>query len=149
MDHSVFFLLLLLTAIPGTLSQLAAARAPPGPTNVHGSNARGLLKSTSSANHLYGQLNNSDNIITIFAPSDSSFSSLKAGTLNTLTDEQQVELVQFHVIPSYVSSSNFQTISNPLRTQAGDSAEAHFLLNITTSGNTVNITSGVTNTIRP
>ncbi|CAN6993596.1 unnamed protein product [Brassica oleracea var. botrytis] len=127
MDHSVFFLLLLLTAIPGTLSQLAAARAPPGPTN----------------------LNNSDNIITIFAPSDSSFSSLKAGTLNTLTDEQQVELVQFHVIPSYVSSSNFQTISNPLRTQAGDSAEAHFPLNITTSGNTVNITSSVTNTIRP
>nr|VDD20483.1 unnamed protein product [Brassica oleracea] len=128
MEHSVFFLLLLLlTAIPGTLSQLAAARAPPGPTN----------------------LNNSYNIITIFAPSDSSFSSLKAGTLNTLTDEQQVELVQFHVIPSYVSSSNFQTISNPLRTQAGDSAEGHFPLNITTSGNTVNITSGVTNTIRP
>ncbi|CAN6849214.1 unnamed protein product [Brassica oleracea] len=46
-----------------------------------------LLKSTGVANHLYGQLNNSDNIITIFAPSDSSFSSLKAGTLNTLTDE--------------------------------------------------------------
>ncbi|KAH0896253.1 hypothetical protein HID58_045821 [Brassica napus] len=100
-----------------------------------------LLKLTGVANHLYGQLNNSYNIITIFAPSDSSFSSLKAGTLNTLTDEQQVELVQFHVIPSYVSSSNFQTISNPLRTQAGDSAEGHFPLNITTSGNTVNITS--------
>ncbi|CAN6993675.1 unnamed protein product, partial [Brassica oleracea var. botrytis] len=48
-----------------------------------------------------------------------------------------------------LSSSNFQTISNPLRTQAGDSAEGHFPLNITTSGNTVNITSGVTNTIRP
>ncbi|KAF3536970.1 hypothetical protein F2Q69_00019227 [Brassica cretica] len=147
MEHSVFLLLLLLTAIPGTLSQLAAARAPPGPTNF--AVFIRLLKSTGVANHLYGQLNNSDNIITIFAPSDSSFSSLKAGTLNTLIDEQQVELVQFHVIPSYVSSSNFQTISNPLRTQAGDSAEGHFPLNITTSGNTVNITSGVTNTIRP
>ncbi|KAH0888668.1 hypothetical protein HID58_051097 [Brassica napus] len=129
MEHSPFFLLLstvllLLTATPGTHSQPAAAPAPPGPTN----------------------LNNSDNGITIFAPSDSSFSSLKAGTLNSLSDEQQVELVQFHVVPSYVSSSNFQTISNPLRTQAGDSADGHFPLNITTSGNTVNITSGVTNT---
>ncbi|KAL0673167.1 hypothetical protein Bca4012_001148 [Brassica carinata] len=159
MEHSPFFLLLstvllLLTATPGTHSQPAAAPAPPGPTNVTKILEKAgqftifirLLKSTGVANQLYGQLNNSDNGITIFAPSDSSFSSLKAGTLNSLSDEQQVELVQFHVVPSYVSSSNFQTISNPLRTQAGDSADGHFPLNITTSGNTVNITSGVTNT---
>ncbi|KAF8050740.1 hypothetical protein N665_1893s0007 [Sinapis alba] len=161
MEHSPFFLLLstvllllLLTATPGAHSQPAAAPAPPGPTNVTKILEKAgqftvfirLLKSTGVASQLYGQLNNSDNGITIFAPSDSSFSSLKAGTLNSLTDEQQVELVQFHVIPSYVSSSNFQTISNPLRTQAGDSADGHFPLNITTSGNTVNITSGVTNT---
>ncbi|CAN6806468.1 unnamed protein product [Brassica oleracea] len=159
MEHSPFLLLLstvllLLTATPGTHSQPAAAPAPPGPTNVTKILEKAgqftvfirLLKSTGVANQLYGQLNNSDNGITIFAPSDSSFSSLKAGTLNSLSDEQQVELIQFHVVPSYVSSSNFQTISNPLRTQAGDSAEGHFPLNITTSGNTVNITSGVTNT---
>ncbi|XP_010483697.1 PREDICTED: fasciclin-like arabinogalactan protein 12 [Camelina sativa] len=149
-------LLLLLTTAPGTLSQSspAAAPAPAGPTNVTKILEKAgqftvfirLLKSTGVANQLLGQLNNSDNGITIFAPSDSSFSSLKAGTLNSLNDEQQVELIQFHVIPSYVSSSNFQTISNPLRTQAGDSAEGHFPLNITTSGNTVNITTGVTNT---
>ncbi|CAA7025010.1 unnamed protein product [Microthlaspi erraticum] len=158
MEHALMILLstvlLLLTAAPGTLSQPAAAPAPPGPTNVTKILEKGgqftvfirLLKSTGVASQLYGQLNNSDNGITIFAPSDSSFSGLKAGTLNSLTDEQQVELIQFHVIPTYVSSTNFQTISNPLRTQAGDSAEGHFPLNVTTSGNSVNITSGVTNT---
>lgn len=161
MEHSLIILLsctvlLLLTATPGTRSQPspAVAPAPPGPTNVTKILEKAgqftvfirLLKATGVANQLYGQLNNSDNGITIFAPGDSSFSGLKAGTLNSLTDEQQVELVQFHVIPTYVSSSNFQTISNPLRTQAGDSAEGHFPLNVTTSGNTVNITTGVTNT---
>jgi uncharacterized surface protein with fasciclin (FAS1) repeats len=160
MEHSLiillFTVLLLLTTTPGILSQPspAVAPAPPGPTNVTKILEKAgqftvfirLLKSTGVANQLYGQLNNSDNGITIFAPSDSSFTGLKAGTLNSLTDEQQVELIQFHVIPSYVSSSNFQTISNPLRTQAGDSADGHFPLNVTTSGNTVNITSGVTNT---
>ncbi|VVB16735.1 unnamed protein product [Arabis nemorensis] len=161
MEHSLNILLsgtvlLLLTTIPGIRSQSspAAAPAPPGPTNVTKILEKAgqftvfirLLKATGVANQLYGQLNNSDNGITIFAPSDSSFSGLKAGTLNSLTDEQQVELVQFHVIPTYVSSSNFQTISNPLRTQAGDSADGHFPLNVTTSGNTVNITTGVTNT---
>ncbi|CAN8252642.1 unnamed protein product [Cochlearia groenlandica] len=156
MEHSLTVLLLLLAAAstPGTLSQPAAAPSPQGPTNVTKILEKSnqftifirLLKSTGVANQLYGQLNNSDNGITVFAPTDSSFTGLKAGTLNSLTDEQQVELIQFHVIPTYVSSSNFQTISNPLRTQAGDSADGHFPLNVTTSGNTVNITSGVTNT---
>ncbi|KAF2614670.1 hypothetical protein F2Q70_00007760 [Brassica cretica] len=108
MEHSPFFLLLstvllLLTATPGTHSQPAAAPAPPGPTNVTKILEKAgqftvfirLLKSTGVANQLYGQLNNSDNGITIFAPSDSSFSSLKAGTLNSLSDEQQVELIHW------------------------------------------------------
>ncbi|KAJ6316310.1 hypothetical protein OIU78_019570 [Salix suchowensis] len=38
--------------------------------------------------------------------------------------------------------SNFQTVSNPLRTQAGNSADGEFPLNVTTSGNQVNITTG-------
>ncbi|XP_010535593.1 PREDICTED: fasciclin-like arabinogalactan protein 12 [Tarenaya hassleriana] len=149
-------LLLLLASVTGTLAQSApaAAPAPPGPTNVTKILEKAgqftvfirLLKATGVANQLYGQLNNSDNGITIFAPSDSAFSVLKSGTLNSLTDEQQTELVQFHVIPTFISSSNFQTVSNPLRTQAGDSADGHFPLNVTTNGSSVNITSGLTNT---
>ena len=34
-------------------------------------------------------------------------------------------------------------MSNPLRTQAGDSSNGQFPLNVTTSGNQVNITTGV------
>lgn len=91
------------------------------------------------------QLNNSNQGLTIFAPPDNAFSSLKAGTLNSLTDQQKVQLIQFHVVPSFLSTSQFQTISNPVRTQAGGGTNDLFPLNITTSGNSVNITTGVVN----
>ncbi|GAV66380.1 Fasciclin domain-containing protein [Cephalotus follicularis] len=104
------------------------------------------MQQTSVDTQLYNQLNNSNNGITIFAPSDNAFSSLKPGTLNSLTDQQKVELIQFHVIPQHLSMSTFQTASNPLRTNAGDSADWLFPLNVTTSGNSVNITTGLTNT---
>ncbi|XP_041998526.1 fasciclin-like arabinogalactan protein 12 [Salvia splendens] len=87
------------------------------------------------------QLNSSKQGVTLFAPTDSSFSDLKAGTLNSFTDEQKVELMQFHILPSVFSISQFQTSSNPIRTQAGGS----YPLNVTVSANQVNITTGVTN----
>ncbi|GMI97354.1 hypothetical protein HRI_003404700 [Hibiscus trionum] len=157
------FLILLVFHCSTTLAQgpaaapatpVAAAPAPSGPTNVTKILEKAgqftlfirLLKTTQVADQLLGQLNNSNNGMTIFAPTDNAFSSLKSGTLNSLSDEQKVELVQFHIIPTYLSSSQFQTISNPLRTQAGDSGDGKFPLNVTTSGNSVNITSGLTNT---
>ncbi|KAL1545852.1 Fasciclin-like arabinogalactan protein 11 [Salvia divinorum] len=82
--------------------------------------------------------------VTLFAPTDSSFSDLKPRTLNSFTDEQKVELLQFHVLPSVFSTSQFQTASNPMRTQAG-SSQGSYTLNVTVSGNQVNITTGVTN----
>ncbi|PHU19994.1 Fasciclin-like arabinogalactan protein 11 [Capsicum chinense] len=36
-----------------------------------------------------------------------------------------------------------KTISNPLRTQAGDASANDFPLNVTTSGNQVNVSTGV------
>jgi uncharacterized surface protein with fasciclin (FAS1) repeats len=58
--------------------------------------------------------------LTILAPDDTSFSGLKAGFLNSLSDGQKLELLQFCVISDYVSSSNFNTLTNPIRTLAGD-----------------------------
>ena len=55
-------------------------------------------------------------------------------------------MVQFHIVPSFLSISQFQTVSNPVSTQAGGSNSGDFSLNITTSGNQVNMTSGFTNT---
>ncbi|XP_058199741.1 fasciclin-like arabinogalactan protein 12 [Rhododendron vialii] len=105
-----------------------------------------LLATTQVANQINSQLNDSSNEMTIFAPSDSAFSSLQAGTLNSLSDQEKSELVQFHMIPTFLSISQFQTVSNPLRTQAGDTRAWKFPLNVTTSGSQVNITTGIDNT---
>ncbi|KAF2300580.1 hypothetical protein GH714_014147 [Hevea brasiliensis] len=76
--------------------------------------------------------------------SDGAFSGLKGGTLNSLTDGDKIELVKFHIVPTFISTSQFQTVSNPVRTLAG--AGNRFALNVTTAGNLVNITTGLTNT---
>ncbi|XVF47147.1 hypothetical protein PTKIN_Ptkin03bG0086100 [Pterospermum kingtungense] len=155
LTFTLSFLLLFFLHCSITLAQAPAlAPAPPGPTNVTKILEKAgqftlfirLMKSTQVANQLLGQLNDSNNGITIFAPTDNAFSSLKSGTLNGLSDEQKAALVQFHIVPTYLSTSQFQTVSNPLRTQAGDSGDGKFPLNVTTSGNTVNITTGLTNT---
>ena len=95
------------------------------------------------ADQINTQLNNSNQGLTVFAPTDNAFSTLKAGTLNSLTDQQKVQLIQFHVVPNFLSISQFQTVSNPLRTQAGNSNNGEFPLNVTTSGNQVNVSTGI------
>uniref|UniRef100_A0A7N2KNJ0 FAS1 domain-containing protein n=1 Tax=Quercus lobata TaxID=97700 RepID=A0A7N2KNJ0_QUELO len=87
-----------------------------------------LLKSTGVSDQLYGQLNNSNNGFTIFAPTDAAFSSLKAGTINSLSDLQKTQLVQFHILNTVVTLSNFQTLSNPVPTEAGDTSAVEKVL---------------------
>ncbi|CAK9175778.1 unnamed protein product, partial [Ilex paraguariensis] len=132
----------------------ALAPAPSGtPTNVTAilEKARGysifikLLKSTEVDSHIYSQLNNSNVGLTIFAPADSAFSGLKSGTLNAFSAGQQTQLTQFHIIPSFISFSQFQTVTNPLSTEAGGNKDNEFPINITTSGSQVNITTGIVN----
>ncbi|KAL7618358.1 hypothetical protein Lser_V15G02517 [Lactuca serriola] len=156
MSSSFLFLLLLIlhSTTTTTYSQTtASAPAPPGPANItkileKASQYTILLRlfhMTQVGDQINTQLNNSDQGITVFAPTDNAFSGLKTGSLNSLSDQEKVELVQFHVIPTFLSTLQFQTISNPLRTQAGDSTYYEFPLNITTSGNQVNISTGVVN----
>lgn len=103
-----------------------------------------LLRSTKVGEQINNQLGNSNSELTIFAPTDNAFSSLKTGTLNGLSDQQKVQLLQFHLVPSFISITNFQTLSNPVQTQAADTYE--YPLNITTNGNQVNISTGIVNT---
>ncbi|KAI3676943.1 hypothetical protein L1987_86559 [Smallanthus sonchifolius] len=135
-----------------TLSQPAAPPpAPPGPTNITKILEKSgqytvllrLFRMTKLSNQINTQLNNSNQGMTVFAPTDNAFSALKPGSMNSLSDQQKVELVQFHVVPMFLSTAQFQTVSNPLRTQAGDTTPYNFPLNITTSGNQVNISTGV------
>ncbi|XP_022766149.1 fasciclin-like arabinogalactan protein 11 [Durio zibethinus] len=106
-----------------------------------------LLKATQVADQINNQLSTPDpnDGLTIFAPSDNAFSGLKPGTLNSLSDQEKLQLVQFHILPTLISTSQFQTVSNPLRTQAGDVKGGKFPLNVTALGNQVNITTGVVN----
>ncbi|XP_027342637.1 fasciclin-like arabinogalactan protein 12 [Abrus precatorius] len=103
-----------------------------------------LLTTTQVATQINAQLLNSNNGLTLFAPNDNAFSSLKPGFLNSLNDQQKNEMIQFHELPTFVSISNFDTLSNPVRTQAGDDSD-RLALNITSSGNQVNLTTGVVN----
>ncbi|TMW83376.1 hypothetical protein EJD97_001893 [Solanum chilense] len=129
----------------------ASAPAPSGPTNITKILEKAgqfttfirLLGTTQAGDQINTQLNNSKQGMTVFAPTDNAFSSLKAGTLNSLSSQEQVQLVQFHVLPSFISVSQFQTVSNPLRTQAGDTSPGDFPLNVTTSGNQVNVSTGI------
>ncbi|WOK95665.1 hypothetical protein Cni_G04372 [Canna indica] len=147
---------LLLLAAPLASSQpTAAAPAPAGPLNLTAILVKGgqytafirLLQQTRVDEQINSQLNNSFNGLTVFAPTDNAFSGLKPGTLNSLTDQEQVQLVLYHVLPRFYSLTTFQTASNPLPTQASGKTGV-FTVNVTTSTNSnqANVTSGLVNT---
>ncbi|KAK4583295.1 hypothetical protein RGQ29_026186 [Quercus rubra] len=131
----------------------AASPPPPssGPTDIiailkkagHFTTLVRLLKNTELAEQINAQVKKSSPGLTLFAPTDNAFSDLKLGTLNTLTDKQQLQLVQFHIIPAFYSTLQFQTATNPVHTLAGDSNRGKFPLNVTSSESQVNITTGV------
>jgi uncharacterized surface protein with fasciclin (FAS1) repeats len=149
---NLLFSLLLLILNPAS-AQTAAAPGPAGPPNITAILTKGgqyttllrLMTSTQVANQINNQLNNSNSGLTIFAPTDNAFNSLPAGTLNSLTDQEKVSLIQFHVVPNFMSVTQFETVSNPLRTQAGNSENGEYPLNVTAANNQVNISTGVVN----
>ncbi|XP_040381591.1 fasciclin-like arabinogalactan protein 11 [Oryza brachyantha] len=131
----------------------APAATPSGPPNVTAILEKGgqyttfirLMKETQQDTQLNSQLNNSfnGNGYTVFAPTDNAFNNLKPGTLNGLTQQQQVSLVQGHVLPQFYSMDSFQTASNPVRTQASGT-DGPYTLNITSTTNSqVNVSTGV------
>ncbi|KAG6752684.1 hypothetical protein POTOM_042719 [Populus tomentosa] len=93
-----------------------------------------LIKSTQEDIQVFSQLNDSRDGVTIFAPTDGAFSAIiKSGVLNSLSDHQKIELVQFHIIPRILTTANFQTVSNPITTLAGSGSR--FALNVITTEN--------------
>lgn len=156
MPYSTLSVLLLVFILHSTSTALAQAPAlspgPAAPPDIYKILTKAgqftvlirLLRSTQVGNQINSQISNSNSELTFFAPTDNAFSSLKTGTLNSLSDQQKVMLVQFHIIPSFISLTNFQTLSNPVQTQASNAFE--FPLNITTSGNQVNVSTGIVNT---
>ncbi|KAL6614766.1 hypothetical protein ACP70R_037036 [Stipagrostis hirtigluma subsp. patula] len=145
---------LAVAVVPAALAQAPApAATPSGPPNVTAVLEKGgqytmfmrLMKSTQQDTQLNSQLNNSfnGNGYTVFAPTDNAFNSLKPGTLNSLTQQEQVSLVQGHILPQFYTMESFQTASNPVRTQASG-RDGPYTLNITANANNqLNVSSGV------
>jgi len=106
-----------------------------------------LLQSTREAEQITNQLKgkSSNGGLTVFAPPDSAFSALPKGTLNSLSDQQKTSLVQFHVVSAVLAAAQLETVSNPLRTQAGDTGRGKYPLNLTADGTNVNVSTGVVN----
>jgi uncharacterized surface protein with fasciclin (FAS1) repeats len=57
-----------------------------------------LLKNSGVANQLNGELQKSNTGYTFFAPPDEAFSELRSGAINSLSDLQKVQLLQFHIL---------------------------------------------------
>lgn len=128
------------------------AAMPAGPPNVTAILVKGgqyttftrLMKETQQDTQLNSQLNNSfnGNGYTVFAPTDNAFNNLKPGTLNSLTQQQQVSLVQAHILPQYYTMESFQTASNPVRTQASGQKDP-ITVDIVATNNQVNVSTGL------
>ena len=146
------FATILLILTPQTLAQ-APAPAPSGPLNLTAILAKGgqfttfirLLSETQQDDQIQNQLNTTTEGFTVFAPTDNAFQNLKSGAINGLTDEEKVQIVQYHITPKFYTLTDLQTVSNPVRTQAsGD--DGPWGLNVTSLGNQVNISSGLVDT---
>lgn len=149
--------LILLTFIPlltlQIQAQTAPAPAPSGPINITAILEKAgqytflirLLNQTQQLTQIQTQLNSTSEGFTIFAPTDNAFQNLKSGAINDLSNEQQVQLILYHVIPKYLSLSDLLTVSNPVRTQASGK-EGSWGLKFTGQGNQVNVSTGVVTT---
>ncbi|KAJ1399777.1 FAS1 domain [Sesbania bispinosa] len=102
------------------------------------------MKTPQLINQLNSQLlTTKSGSITILAPDDRAFSELKASFLNSLSDGQKPKLLQFHVISDYVSSSNFDTLTNPVRKHTGAKPRK---VGVISYGGSVNISTREANT---
>ncbi|XP_062150905.1 fasciclin-like arabinogalactan protein 13 [Alnus glutinosa] len=144
--------LLLISPQTNAQTPSAPAPSPTGPANLTGILDKAgqyttfirLLNETQVGNQIQNQLNSSSEGVSVFAPTDNAFNNLKAGTINSLTDQQKVQLVLYHVTPKYYSLSDFQTVSNPVRTQAsGDSGVWGLNFTGNGNGNQVNVSTGI------
>nr|ABI95403.1 fasciclin-like protein FLA13 [Triticum aestivum] len=169
--RALILLAVVLAAVPAALSQKTTAPAPEAPETpdapAAGTTPKAaaapnvtavlekagqytkfirLMASTQQDTQLNAQANDSDTGFTVFAPTDNAFNSLKPGTLNSLSQQDQVTLVQAHIVPTFYSMESFETASNPVRTQASGT-DGPCTVNVTaTSNSAVNVSTGIVHT---
>ncbi|KAI8551533.1 hypothetical protein RHMOL_Rhmol06G0194100 [Rhododendron molle] len=149
-------LLLSLLLASQTLAQTPIAPAPsPGPINITEILVQAgqyntwihLLTVTQVGSQIDNQVNNSNQGMTVFCPTDNAFNNLPTGTLNNLTTQQQVQLVLYHVLPQYYTLADLLTVSNPARTQASGQDGEVFGLYFFGQNNEVNVSTLTVSTL--
>lgn len=105
-----------------------------------------LLEASELITTLQSQANDTEQGLTIFAPSDPAFSSLSKKTMANLTAEQKKSLLLAHCIPKFYTLADFQNYSNPANTMATGNNGGKYNLNITSKNGAVSVSSGYVNT---
>ncbi|KAJ6763960.1 FASCICLIN-LIKE ARABINOGALACTAN PROTEIN 6 [Salix purpurea] len=149
---SLFLLSLLLSLSLDAQAQTPAAPAPTpsGPVNFTAVLEKGgqfvtlirLLNKTQTLNQIDNQLNSSSEGMTVFAPTDNAFNNLKAGALNDLSQQEQVQLLQYHILAKFYTMSSLLLVSNPVPTQASG-PDGVWGLNFTGQSSQVNVSTGL------
>lgn len=101
-----------------------------------------LLEQSRVDTQLRAQLTDSYNGLTIVAPTDAAFDALKAGTLNGLSNQDQIQMMLYCVLPRFYSLSMLSTLNGKVNTQASGHT-GPYKYKITTSGSNVNFSTGV------
>lgn len=142
---------LLLLLSPQSQAQTSPpAPSPSGPLNLTAilekngqySTLIRLLQETQTDIQIANQLNNSAQGLSVFAPTDNAFNNLPSGTINGLTNQNKVLLIQYHITPKYYSLTDLLTVSNPVPTQASGQ-NGNWGLNFTGQANQVNVSTGI------
>ncbi|KAF8716204.1 hypothetical protein HU200_026482 [Digitaria exilis] len=125
----------------------AADAAPPTDVNKalkddQFSEFKQLLHDTRVDTQINAQLTDSYNGLTIFAPTNAAFDKLKAGVLNGLSPQDQIQLVLYCVLPRFYSLSMLGTLNGKVNTQ-GSGHTGPYKYDIKRAGNNVNVSTGV------
>lgn len=125
----------------------AADAAPPTDVNKalkddQFSEFKQLLHDTRVDTQINAQLTDSYNGLTIFAPTNAAFDKLKAGVLNGLSPQDQIQLVLYCVLPRFYSLSMLGTLDGKVNTQ-GSGHSGPYTYDIKRAGNNVNVSTGV------
>ncbi|EPS63702.1 hypothetical protein M569_11081, partial [Genlisea aurea] len=148
-------LLLLAAAVVVSVSSAADAKSAPAPAPatvdiigiLHKAGQYAffirLLNQTQIANQIDNQAETSADGMTVFAATDDAFRNLPAGTLNNLSFQRQIQLLQYHICPKFYTLDELQTVSNPVRTEASGQDGQVFGLNFSADANQVNLSTGV------
>ncbi|GLJ45220.1 hypothetical protein SUGI_0951780 [Cryptomeria japonica] len=83
------------------------------------------------------------NGFTLFAPTDEAFSATVMAKLKKLSSAQQIYVLEYHALPQYSPMGTLKTSSGPVSTLATSGA-AKYALSISSSGNVVTLSSGLT-----